>query len=399
MPYYAWRGVTLQGTIKRGRQFASSLAQLDARLLKRDIALLATRTKNGPRFSRAVTLAQKIDLLRSLSDLLKAGVLLPDALVLLSEQAEHPRLQAALCLVADDVHHGQSLSEALRKHPAIFDSLTVQMAKVGQETGAVDATCAVVSDHFQMLHDFRKQLRGAALMPCMTFGFFVLIAAVIFMVIIPRFADLFQAMHQDLPFMTQLLIRVSAALRGVGLVVWCGVLSAGALALHAYQRSQAGKRRLSAMALRLPLIGPMLKNCDRIYFLRSTAMLVEGGVPLVSALRGAQAAVNNHVTQNCVSYLADQVEAGSSLSQAMAGMPEPFFDAALIAIVHVGEESGTLGAALHKAAARYHARVRQSLNFFSTVFQPLLMIIMGLLVTALIFAVYLPIFNLANVVG
>lgn len=399
MPYYKWQGISLYGLMQRGKLFAQSPEELDVLLFKRDIALLKSREIGYGLFQSSIKKSYGIQFLRTVSTLIRAGLLLPEVLLLASEQVEHPRFQGIIYTLAVDVHKGISLSNAMSTYPEVFDRLVVHMAHVGQETGALDAACASVADHMEMIENFRKQLRSAALMPCLTLGFFLTMAAIIFMVIIPHFAHIFSSVNQELPFITQLAVRVSDACNRWNLVYAGCLLGVLCVCLRKILSRDAMKYRKDALMLRIPYIGLLIKQSAMIYFLRALSMMVQGGVQLVPALNMAQALIKNRVIRNHCQQLAVDVESGSSLSQSLLHNQKQLFDSELIALVRVGEESGQLGSMLAKAACGYQAKVSQSLYIITTLFQPLFMIIMGLLVTGLIFSVYVPIFNLARVIG
>lgn len=397
MPYFQWQGISLQGQIKRGKLFAQSAAELDALLLKREIALLKSREISYGFFEPSIKPADIIHFLRAVSTLLKAGLLLPDVLLMVSEQIKHPRFQGIVYTLAVDVHKGIPLSQAMSNYPQLFDELVVHMAHVGQETGSLDSAFIMACEQMEILQGFRKKLHSAALMPSITFIFFLLMALIIFMVIIPHFADIFKAMNQELPAVSRYALRMSemATLKNVAvLLIVCVVVLASARLFFA--RASA-RRSLDRMLLKLPYIGIIIQQSSLIYFLRSAAMLVDGGVPLVSALNGACKPIKNSEMREHCRNLAEMVEAGSSLSESL--MHDELFDQELRALVKVGEESGQLGAMLSKAAQGYQDKVSHSLFLCTTLFQPLCMIIMGLLITGLIFAVYLPIFSLAHVIA
>jgi len=398
MPYFSWVGVNLKGQCKKGTLFAQSAQELDALLFKQDIALLRSTQRSSRHFTTSVDTAIKIAFFKQVSVLLSAGVLLPQALTIVNAQMNHRYFQEIIHLLARDVHHGLSLSQALEKYPHLFNSLMIQMVYVGQESGSLAASLALLSDYLQVQQEFKQQLRSAALMPLITLCFFVGIALIIFMVVIPRFAALFASVNHELPYLTQLLIAFSGFVAGAGMLyvlIACCALGSG---IKWYSRTAQGRRRVDEWYMHIPYVRTIIKNSNVVYFLRSMAMLLEAGLPLVTAVHMSRYALTNKALAHESSYLEQEIEAGSSLSEALALHPRHLFGPEIVAMVHIGQESGNLSGMLVHAATEYHHKVRQSLAKVTTLFQPVLMIVLGLLITILIFAIYLPIFNLAQVV-
>ncbi len=399
MPYFSWVGVHLNGQRKKGTLFAQSAQELDALLFKQDIALLRS-TENGSSWyvSTSVNNAVKIAFFRQLSVLLSAGVLLPQALVIVNAQMNHRYFQEIIHGLVRDVHHGLSLSQAMEKHPQLFNSLMIQMVYVGQESGTLAASLGLLSDYVHVHQEFQRQLRSAALMPLITLGFFVVIALVIFMVVIPRFAALFASVNHELPYLTKLLIAFSGFMASANVLYVGIVLLAFGAGLTWYSRTARGRRRIDACYVRIPYVHTIIKNSNVVYFLRSIAMLLEAGLPVLTAVHMSRHAFANKALAHSSRYVEQEIEAGSSLSEALALHPQQLFGPEILAMVHIGQESGNLSGMLIHAATEYHQKVKHSLAKLTTLFQPVLMIVLGLLITMLIFAIYLPIFNLAQVI-
>lgn len=397
MPYFKWVGVNLAGVTRTGKTFAQSEQALDAMLFKRDVALLRCNQCHPSFFGRSISLKQKIDFFHQLSILLKSGILLPEALMVINEQLDNPRLQEVVNAVSRDVASGLLFSDALRKFPDLFNQVMVQMVHVGNEAGILAESLTMLSGYLESHQEFNKRMRAALLMPILTLIFFLIIAVLIFTIIIPQFTILFSSAKQQLPPLTRKLILVSDFIRSwYAVVVLVGIGMIFVMA-RKYAQSPGGRWRVDGLALRLPIIADVVRYSAMMYLCRSLAMLLKGGMPLVPAMRSAKNSVTNVVLEHHVQYLEREIEAGSSLSVAMAQHPEQIFEQELLSIIKVGEESGQLIAMLEQVAASYQERVNRLLMMVTTLIQPILMIILGLLVTLLIFAVYLPIFSLSQV--
>jgi type IV pilus assembly protein PilC len=398
MAYFKWYGVDMAGHDREGKMFARSEQELDELLLRQEVALISCGPVRQSFLKHSVKLEDKIHFFRQLAALLDAGVMLPDALDILCELLTDIQLRSVIHSVSADVHGGIPLSDALTEHTQIFDDLMIRMIRVGQETGKLGAALEHLAAYLDTMNGFAKRLRTAAMLPLITFSFFVLITSIIFLVIVPRFTQIFRSMNKDVPTLTKLVVNVSDALRSGYAILIGSLCILVVLGIVRYMKSVRGKPIFDAIILRIPWIGSLTKKSAMTCFLHSVSMLLGNGVLLVKALRIAGSEVKNGVVRQQIAELEQAVTAGVALSRAMSTISNTVFEADVIAIARVGEESGNLGLMLKKAAVIYEGKVNRSITFFTTIFQPLLMIVLGLLITLLIFAVYVPVFNLASVV-
>lgn len=397
MPYFNWHGITLTGKAKKGKLFARTAQELDTLLFRRDIALLGHAQASPEWWSHAITDSVKISFFRHLAILLSSGVLLPDALSMVTEQLDNPRFQEVVYAIAHDVQQGRMLSEGMQKYPEIFDPLMIHIIQVGHQAGALAKAFDMLSDYLESVSLFKKKLRAAALMPALTLGFFGVIATVIFVGIMPRFKQLFDMARQPIPWVTHCLMGISDALCG-----WFGIAVAGVsilllMGIRTCLKRAVGKRWFDRAVLQMPIVGELVRYTNLMMMLKSVALLVNAGMPLLFSLRTARVTVSNLQLQDYMQYLEYTVASGSSLSQAMGQHPEQIFEQTAVSMIKVGEESGQLSSMLYTVAQRYQEKSDRLLARCATLFQPLLMIILGIMTMALIFAVYIPIMSLANI--
>lgn len=398
MAYFKWRGIDLSGTVRSGKLFARSEKDLDSTLLDREIALLSCSNARPRLFSRSITLEVKIHFFRQLAVLLDAGVMLPEALEILGSLVGNIRLREVICGIGVDVQEGLSLSESLKAYPDTFDSLMIMMIRIGQEAGSLGYALEQLGDYLEITQSFRKKLKSASMLPLLTFGFFLLITVSLFVFVVPCFAEIFQSMKKDLPGVTKFIINISKTLRSSAVVFIAIALGFFVVGIRQYMKTVRGKLAVDSVLIRIPWLGDLAKNSSLVYFLHSVSMLLNSGVRLIQAMNISSKAIKNSILRGQVDQLEREVEAGSSLSQSMNRIPGSLFEADLVALAKVGEESGRLGPMLKRGADIYQGKVNRSISFFTTIFQPMLMIILGLMITLLIFAIYLPVFSLSDVV-
>lgn len=400
MPYYIWHGVNLKGETRKGKLFARNIEELDKLLLGRDIALIKSAAPARLFSFSPVKLADKAYFFRQLGVLLKAGVLLPDALRIVCDQLSNGALQERVYSIVDSVHKGTTFADALAMHKPLFTPLMIQMVAVGEATGSLPASLVLLADHLERTQEFRKKMRLAIVVPGITLVFFFLIAGIIFFAVIPHFAHIFASVNRDMPTITRVLVQISTGVRSGYTML--GILSfviAVGLFIYACRINQRMGRLADSIVLRMPFIGPLSRDSSLAAYAQSLALLLEGGVPLVPALHHAQGAVGNCVMLEACVIVEEAVRTGSAFAAALSMEQDTVGDQELISLVAVAEESGQLSRMLGHAANNYNERVQRRLLWITTMVQPLFMIVIGLLVALLIFAVYLPIFSLANIIG
>lgn len=398
MPYFTWKGIDIEGRIHKGKLFAQSAQELDALLFKHEIALLRSTPIRQITIFGSVSLSDKIQFFKQLADLLNSGVLLPDALLVVASQTQQVKFQVIIDKITHKVHAGSSLSQALAQYPLIFDFVMVQMVKVGEESSKLGSILAMLGDYLQMRSDFSRGLRSAMLVPCITLGFFFCITMVIFALIVPQFAAMFQSAGQNLPRITKAMLFMSDFVRSSGMLYLVGIISLGLFIAYRLLKTEKGTYMRDVFVVNIPLIGPLIRESSLSYFLHALSLLLQGGMPLMQAIGVAKATVRNSFLAKNLATIEQAIGAGSSLSQAMIHNMAQIFGAEVIAIVRVGEESGRLAPLLARAASAYQAQVQRTLAWIITMINPLLMITLGVLITFLIMAVYVPIFNLSNIV-
>jgi type IV pilus assembly protein PilC len=395
MPYFKWVGVNIAGKTKKGKHAAYSPQELAERLLKNGIALLQCRSIYTPSFFWKPNLEVKGNLFKHKAKLLRAGILLPQSLIIVAEQSHNPFLYDMFFNLSKDIQHGVPFAVALQKQPLLSDPIVMIMLTAGHESGNLINAIENVALYFQKQHQFNKNIRSALAMPFLTLLFFIGISWFIFVFIIPRFADMFASVHQDLPALTQYMINMSDFMRGGSMFFVLIFFTVSIVALY-YYCTTVGKQLWNNILMHLPFIGSLVWQHQICQVLQALSLLINSGVTLVSGLKIVGDSVDNSVIKSQLASLHDDVASGQLLSNAMAA--SSIFLPEAVALVHVGEESGTLGQSLEAAADVYGDLFEQSMRQFIFFLQPAVIILLGFLVTTLIFAVYLPIMQLSHAI-
>jgi len=395
MPYYKWRGINLYASYCTGKLFARNIQELEQLLLRQDIALTKV-TKDWLQLPVPISRAYLTDILKQLAILLKSDILLPQALTLVGEQVAHARMQKVMLDIGEKVKQGIRLSDALKMHSSLFTAIIVHMVRVGEQMGCIGDALEALSAYLDMANAFAKKIKAAAMMPFFTLCAFFVIATGIIIGIVPRFALLFSSMGKELPEVTQHLMAVSSALQSP--LLWCILSGVVVVLIGMYKLlNKQLKPHKDRLLLCLPIINMVVVDSALLYWLHALSMLLKSRVPLVPALHIVHPLVYNTHLKASFAPIADDVATGNTLRVAMMSMKTPLFTPDVLALIQIGQESGNLGEMVGKAADIHYAKVERTLAFCTVIIQPLLLIIMGLLVAFLVFALYMPIFNLAQI--
>ena len=395
MPYYTWRGIDLEASYRKGRLYATNIAELERLLLRRHLALTRASVARTA-IPVPVSKSQIILFFKQLGVLLRSGILLPEALAIIAEQTMHVRLQSTIQGIAQQVSQGKSLSAVLQEYPKLFGTVMISMVRTGEASGCLaDAIDALVV-YLEMAATFGKKIVSAALMPLCTLGASLMLSAGVLVFIVPRFAQLFHSMGRELPGITQWLLFVSDLLQRLDVWMMMGA-AVVVCAIIAKVLQKKIKSYLHNWVLRVPLINAIVIETAILYWLQALAMLLHKRVPLVAALHITNRLVHNEQLFKALSAIPDEVSSGNSLRFAMINAEYQPFGNDLLALVQIGQESGDLASMVEKAAVIYKEKVERKLHLITVVIQPLLLVIMGLFVAFLVFSLYMPVFNMAHI--
>lgn len=394
MPYYAWRGVTIRGDICKGKLFARSVTHLEKNLFERDIALLQHRLL-AVRSVRRVSLGMQISFFQALRHLLISGMRLPEALHLVSEQqGKSTPFQASLYTIAHDVELGTLMHEAFAKQTSWLDGITQAMLHIGQETGSLKRSLELIIMRLQRLESFGKKMRSALIVPAITFVFFLASLILIFTVIIPSFSSFFLSRGDQIPMITRVLLAISHAMvNGHILVVGIGIAISG-IVMHAACRTDRGQRSKDWLLLRIPFVSKYIRMHSCAHFFQTLALIMQQGGHIATALPLARKSITNRYIQEELLLIEQDVVSGTMLAKAMRSYA--WFTPESCSLALLGEETGSLALMLDQASQIYNDMIERQLSMIATLLQPMLLVILGLLVGLLIFAIYIPLFQLPD---
>ena len=404
MPTYAYRAKDISLRVVEGMIEADNESAALARLGSQGIYPLviaeagtpSTPRVAGARLGRRVPVNAVAYMSRQLADLIGGGLSLFHALALLSEQTEHPTLRAVVAQMSQSVREGQALSEALARHPSIFAPLFVNMIRAGEATGDLEAVLLRLADLLEGESEVKNRVAMALVYPAVVLVIGIATVVVLLTYVVPKLTEVFAESGGLLPLPTRILLGISGSLTR-GWWLWLGGIAMSVWMLRRFRISQTGRVALDRMLLRLPLGGVLVRKLQVARFLRSLGAMIGQGVPALQALEVAGSTVSNTVIRRAVDHVRAAVQDGASLSNALQASGEfPTFVSNMVA---VGQEAGTLDTALAKVATSYERDADRAIRALTTVMEPLLIVMVGLVVMFIVIAMLLPIFNLGLVAG
>jgi type IV pilus assembly protein PilC len=397
MPLYAYVALAENGAYLTGESVASSEEALRTELSGRGLLVQQVRPKRaGLRLGARRVRPEEFALFnQEFMSLVRAGLTVPDALSLASDRPDSPALGKILARVHEDVRNGVSLSDACARHPEAFDRLYLAAVRTGEKTGDVAGVLARYQEYLRHRVALRKKIAQALAYPIFLLVALAVILAVLFAFVMPRFVAMYADLGAALPFPTRVLLSIIDHFYIAGPVV----LAAGAFFAWAWRRwlsTEAGRRQLDRLRERLPYFGPLTRIVVAAQLSRSLSTLLAGGTPLVEALQTAASSIDRQLYLDRLEAATRQVTEGGSLAQAVRATA--LMPAMAVRMIEVGEASGGLGAMLAEVAQFYEDLLDGRLARAMALIEPLLMLLMGILIGGIIIVMYLPVFNMANII-
>ncbi|MFM7066723.1 MAG: type II secretion system F family protein [Gammaproteobacteria bacterium] len=393
---FTWEGKDRRGSRVSGRSLAANETALRAELRRQGIVPLKVR-KQGNRGRGGKPTPEDIAVFsRQLATMLQSGIPLVQALEIIGAGHDKPTVQRLVLDIKSTVEAGSTLHEALAKHPLHFDDLFVNLVEAGEQAGALETLLDKVATYKEKTEALKKKIKKALFYPAAVMVVAVIVTVILLIFVIPQFESLFQGFGADLPAFTRFVIDLSKGLQEHGL--WLAAVTGGGIYffLYTYKRSRKLRESVDRFMLKMPVLGPILVKAAIARYARTLATMFAAGVPLVEALTSVAGATGNIVYENAVLKMRDEVATGNRLQRTMEATG--LFPNMVNQMIAVGEESGSLDKMAGKVADFYELEVDTAVDSMSSLLEPLIMAVLGVLVGGLVIAMYLPIFKLGAVV-
>ncbi len=392
---FDWTARDADGRMQRGRSSASGENALCAVLRRQGLRPLTVQAVERRRL-RKLSRRDLANLTRQLAVLLGAGLPLLQALQMLSRSQAQPAVQQLLAQLHADLEQGLSLAAAMRRQRPIFCERYLALVEAGELSGRLEQLLERLARHLEQTEALARQLRAALLYPAVVLAVAAAVLTLIMVTVVPAFENTFASFGAQLPWATQWVIAGSRWLLQWGPALLLALLALGLAARQAWARSPQLVQRLDAAVLELPLWGAMLRQAAQVRWSRTLATLLGAGLPLAEALQAVRGASGYLAYAQATEQVRGEVLRGSSLHAALA--PSPLFSPLLQQMCAVGEAAGTLEQLLEKAAEFQESELSERLEQLTRLIEPATIVVMGLLVGGLVLALYLPVFQMGQIV-
>ena len=399
---FIWEGADRNGNRKKGEIQAQSLALAKAQLRRDGINIIKVKAKPKPLFGIGGPKKKPIKPLdiaifsRQLATMMKAGVPLVQSFEIVGNGHENAAMAEMILTIKSDVESGSSLTEALRKFPLHFDDLYCNLVQAGEHAGILDTILDKVATYKEKTEALKSKIKKALFYPAAVIVVAIIVITILLIFVIPVFDDMFKNFGAALPAPTQFVVNMSQFLQEW----WWLVFGSLGLSIFVFsyfkKRSRKMRHMIDRIMLKVAIIGPILEKAAIARYARTLQTMFAAGTPLVESLSSVSGAVGNIVFSQAVDQIQLEVATGTQLNRAMNN--SGVFPSMVIQMVAIGEESGALDTMLGKIADFYEAEVDNLVDALTSLLEPMIMAILGVIIGGIVISMYLPIFQMGNVI-
>jgi type IV pilus assembly protein PilC len=393
---FVWEGTDKRGVKMKGEETSKNANMLRAELRRRGIQPTVVKPKPKPLFGntgKPISPKEIAVFSRQLATMIKSGVPLVMALEIIGNGNKNPRMKKLVDEMRTDIEGGSSIYEAMSKHPVQFDELYRNLVKAGEGAGVLETVLETIANYKENIETLKGKIKKALFYPAMVIVVAILVSALLLTVVVPQFESTFASFGAELPAFTLLIIAASKFV----LKWWWAILLVTVGGIFAfiftYKRSPSLQHTVDRLSLKVPVVGQILHNAAIARFARTLAVTFKAGVPLVEALGIVAGATGSKVYEQAVMRMRDDVAVGYQVNLAMK--QTALFPHMVVQMTAIGEEAGALDTMLFKVAEFYEEEVNNAVDALSSLLEPMIMVIIGGVVGALVIGMYLPIFKLA----
>jgi type IV pilus assembly protein PilC len=392
---YIWEGKDKRGHKVRGKALAANEQALRADLRRQGVA--ATRVKTQSKRGGGKVQPQDIAVFaRQLATMMSAGIPMVQAFEIIGNGHDKPSMQKLVLDIKSNIEGGSTLHESLAKHPLYFDDLFVNLVEAGEHAGALETLLDKIASYKEKTEALKKKIKKALFYPAAVLVVAVVVSVILLIFVIPQFESLFKGFGADLPAFTQMVVNLSKFMQHQGWILGLAVAGIIYTFMYFHKRSRNMRRAIDRAMLKFPIIGPILVKSAIARFARTLSTMFAAGVPLVEAMQSVAGATGNIVYEEGTLRMKDEVATGQRLQRAMENTG--LFPNMVVQMIAVGEESGSLDTMSGKVAEFYESEVDNAVDSMSSLMEPIIMAVLGVLVGGMVIAMYLPIFKLGAVV-
>jgi type IV pilus assembly protein PilC len=402
MPIYLWKGKNSYGDKRKGQYEALDQTVVQSYLKK--LRITPTSIKEKPKdllggiaiFQPKVTGRDVVIFTRQLSTMIDAGLPLVQSLDILASQQENPTFKRVLREIKADVETGTTFAEAMKRHPQVFDTLFCNMIEAGELGGILDTILSRLATFMEKAMTLKKKVKGAFTYPVICLGISVVILGVILIFVVPTFEKMFSDFGAALPVPTQIVVTMSKFVQ-TKIIYIIGLIMLLIFAFKKFYKTDVGNRKIDALSLKAPVFGELILKVAVAKFTRTLGTMLQSGVPILDALKVVARTAGNRVIETAVYRVADSISEGRSIAEPLE--ETGIFPNMVVQMISVGESTGALDAMLTKVADFYDDEVDQAVENLTSMIEPFMMVFLGGMVGGLVVSMYLPIFQMGQIVG
>lgn len=396
---FLWQGRDKRGVKLKGQHIATSPNLVRAELRRQGINPILVKKKAKPLFGGSGSRISARDVAifsRQLATMLKSGVPLVTAFQIISGGVKNPRMRTVLEKIKAEIESGGTLHESLAAYPVQFDELYVNLVKAGESAGVLDTILDSVATHKERIESIKGKIKKALYYPAAVIAVAIIVSSILLIYVVPQFESIFQSFGADLPAFTKMIVNASRFMQASGIYLLLIFVALIVAFVMAKKRSKKFAHLIDRASLKLPVVGQILQQAAIGRFCRTLAITFAAGVPLVDALQIVSGATGNRVYDDAASRIRGDVSVGHQLQLAM--QQTDLFPSMVVQMAAIGEEAGSLDEMLFKVAEAYEEEVSNSVDALSSLLEPAIIVFVGVVVGAMVIAMYLPIFKMAAVI-
>ncbi|HJU26679.1 MAG TPA: type II secretion system F family protein [Rhodanobacteraceae bacterium] len=394
---YEWTALDKRGTKMKGELQARNASLVKAELRRQGMNPQTVKEKPKPLFGAAGKRVKPRDVAifsRQIATMMAAGVPMVQSFEIIAGGQRNVRFKNMLTDVKQNIEGGAALHESLAKYPVQFDELYRNLVRAGESAGVLDTVLDTVATYKERIEAIKSKIKKALFYPAMVMCVAVLVSMILLIFVVPVFQGVFKDAGVELPAFTQMIVTASDIMQHWWLLILAIVIGSIVAIIVAYKRSEKMAHFVDRMSLKIPIIGNILRQSAIARFARTLGVTFRAGVPLVEALDAVAGATGSVVYGQAVKRMREDVAIGHQLQLAMK--QTALFPNMVTQMVAIGEESGALDSMLFKVAEFYEEEVNNAVDTLSTLLEPLIMVVIGVLVGGMVVGLYLPIFKLAG---
>lgn len=386
-------GKTIDGVVDAPDQKAAIARLREKRL---NVVEITQFKAKKPFFKPKVDNKDVVIFSRQLSTLVSAGVPIVQGLNILEEQAENPAFKTVVSALRLDIEAGLSIADAMKKHPTAFTELYVSMIRAGEVGGILDTILERLSGFLEANEQLKAKVKGAMMYPTVVFSAAGLITIFLIVFVIPIFKDIFGSFGKELPFMTNMIIKLSDFLR-TKLLYALPFIGGGVWFVKKWIKTEMGQNKVDEISLKLPVVGILLKKVAVAKFTRTLGTLIKSGVPILQGLETVAKTAGNRTIERAIMVAYNSIKDGGRIADPLK--KSGIFPPMVIQMISVGEETGGLDTMLNKIADFYDQEVDVAVKGLTSMIEPLIMIVLGVVIGTIVIAMFMPMFSMGDMVG